>query len=59
MNPPFSYPATTMTQRALIEQIVGDPLIGSPHHIDQGVSRSVKPVVNLDFSVRPERGGTA
>src|ERR1017187_5786693 len=42
----------------LVEQILRDTFIGSPHHIGQRFGRSVQPVVDLDFSVRRESGGT-
>ena len=40
----------------LIDQILGDAFIGSPHHVGQRVGRSVQPVVDLDCSVRRESG---
>jgi hypothetical protein len=42
----------------LIEQILGDTFIRSPHHVGQRVGRSVQPVVDLAFSLRREGGGT-
>jgi hypothetical protein len=42
----------------LIDQILGDTFVGSPHQVVQRVGRSIQPVLDLYFSVRRESHGT-
>ncbi len=42
----------------LVDEIVGNAPIVGLHHVGQRLGRSVQPVVNLDFPIRCESGGS-